>query len=357
MRSSVCAFASSTAAMRETVVWCACFLDGLFLRRALTKRCSSHSVLRSSALMSTSISSVPLPSEGMFSRMMDTTRPRLSLLSLLMPAESCVFSSYVMSRDRSIGASLASTIARFGGLGRLLPRPPPPPPPRLRPPPPRLATTTSGRATTSATETTRGSQPRTRTPKTRASSTSSPWVSLSARARSSRTGSPARPSTCSSSTRGCLSRSRRPGCCLARCCCRRCTAAPSQRRWPTSAARWAACSRRSPRRCLTGPTSSIGATATVTTAPLTITTRRLSPRRSRRPWGAARCRPPRTSLFRCSSTSRCRPRGAGTARRRGRHPRRRMLIRRSWPRRRRRRRRSVQPVRRRGARPWRVRCP
>jgi len=47
------------------------------------------------------------------------------------------------------------------------------------------------RATTSATETTRGSQPRTRTPKTRASSTSSPWVSLSARARSSRTGSPA----------------------------------------------------------------------------------------------------------------------------------------------------------------------
>mmetsp|Transcript_22975 Transcript_22975/g.75610 ORF Transcript_22975/g.75610 Transcript_22975/m.75610 type:complete len:326 (-) Transcript_22975:3684-4661(-) len=237
------------------------------------------------------------------------------------------------------------------------PSPPPPPPPRLRPTPPRLATTTSGRATTSATETTRGSQPRTRTPKTRASSTSSPWVSLSARARSSRTGSPARPSTCLSSTRGCLSRSRRPGCCLARCCCRRCTAAPSQRRWRTSAARWAACSRRSPRRCLTGPTSSIGATATATTALLTITTRRLSPRRSRRPWVAARCRPPRTSRFRCSSTSRCRPRGAGTARRGGRHPRRRMLIRRSWPRRRRRWRRSVQPARRRGARPWRVRCP
>mmetsp|Transcript_5831 Transcript_5831/g.19162 ORF Transcript_5831/g.19162 Transcript_5831/m.19162 type:complete len:233 (+) Transcript_5831:1700-2398(+) len=113
MRSSVCAFASSTAAMRETVVWCACFLDGLFLRRALTKRCSSHSVLRSRASKSTSISSVPLPSEGVLSRMMATTPGSLSLLSFWMAAVSRAFSSCVMSCDRSIGGVAA--------LGRLVP--------------------------------------------------------------------------------------------------------------------------------------------------------------------------------------------------------------------------------------------
>mmetsp|Transcript_14834 Transcript_14834/g.43895 ORF Transcript_14834/g.43895 Transcript_14834/m.43895 type:complete len:320 (-) Transcript_14834:465-1424(-) len=113
IRCSVCAFACCAPSMREAVVCCAAFLVGFFLRQALTKRCSSHSVLRSRALMSTSISSVPLPSEGVLFRMMATTPGSLSLLSFWMAAVSRAFSSCVMSCDRSIGG--------VAPLGRLLP--------------------------------------------------------------------------------------------------------------------------------------------------------------------------------------------------------------------------------------------
>mmetsp|Transcript_4634 Transcript_4634/g.10182 ORF Transcript_4634/g.10182 Transcript_4634/m.10182 type:complete len:273 (-) Transcript_4634:787-1605(-) len=88
------------ACNRSDAVTVGAFFGLLFEALQLsTKRWSRQSVALSSALMSTSISSEPAPSEGMLVRIICTTLPRLLDVSLLMLLLSDDFSSKVISRS------------------------------------------------------------------------------------------------------------------------------------------------------------------------------------------------------------------------------------------------------------------
>mmetsp|Transcript_26288 Transcript_26288/g.56736 ORF Transcript_26288/g.56736 Transcript_26288/m.56736 type:complete len:207 (+) Transcript_26288:428-1048(+) len=131
IRCSACALACSRAAiLLDALGVGAFFAAGFFLAlHPSTKWRSFHSVWRSSALISTSISSLPSPIEGMFALMICTTLPRFCAVSLLMEPESAAFSSKDMSREVSFAGALASgcdVVTNWKASEELLGREPPP---------------------------------------------------------------------------------------------------------------------------------------------------------------------------------------------------------------------------------------